>query len=424
MDDGQNRERDPVSAQYEAYPYPARDPKDEHERLIVGSPSHLDEVRHYIHAGRPEPLAAGRTRPYRALVAGGGTGDATIMLAQQLADAGAGEVVYLDLSRSARDIAEARAEARGLSNITFHTGSLLDLPSIDPGPFDYIDCCGVLHHLETPEEGARMLRGALAPEGGIGLMVYAPYGRTGVYQMQAMLRTLGGDRPLEARVQQARRLWTKLPQTNWLRRNPFLSDHKRSDAELVDLFLHPRDRPYTVPEVAALLDAADLRPAAFVEPLRYDPATYVNDPGLLKPLAEADALQRAAFAEQLAGSFKKHTVYAVAKDRDDSVARVDGPEVVPVASRMDPRQVARSLGPSPLLRTEIEGTSLRLPLPRLAGPILARIDGTRSLGEIVEGVLAQNSSLEAGRVRAQFAELFRVFNGLNRMFLRYPASRL
>ena len=78
--------------------------------------------------------AAGSTsrKPFRALVAGGGTGDAAIMLAQQLADAGAAqaEIVYLDWSKASRAVAEARAKARGLSTIRFVTGSLLDLPTL------------------------------------------------------------------------------------------------------------------------------------------------------------------------------------------------------------------------------------------------------------------------------------------------------
>ena len=133
---------DPVRAQYEAYPYPARDPQDERRRLVTGSPSHLLEIEHSLFAGRID-----RTRPFRALVAGGGTGDGAIMLAQQLADRGiAGEVVHLDLSTASRRVAEARAAVRGLANLRFVTGSLLDAATL--GRFDYIDCCGVLHHLE------------------------------------------------------------------------------------------------------------------------------------------------------------------------------------------------------------------------------------------------------------------------------------
>ena len=97
-----------LAAQYEAFPYPARDPREEASRLIVGSPSHLREIDHWIFGAR---RPAGQ--PLRALVAGGGTGDGTIMLAQQMAWAGRpGSVTWLDRSAAARKVAEARAAAR------------------------------------------------------------------------------------------------------------------------------------------------------------------------------------------------------------------------------------------------------------------------------------------------------------------------
>ena len=61
---------DPVRQQYELLPYPARDPREEAQRLIEGSPSHLLELNHYLYAGVRD-----FTQPFRALVAGGGTGD-------------------------------------------------------------------------------------------------------------------------------------------------------------------------------------------------------------------------------------------------------------------------------------------------------------------------------------------------------------
>ena len=106
------------------------------------------------------------------------------------ATGGRARVTWLDRSAAALKVAQARAAARGLTNIVWEQRSLLDLPGSGLGPFDYIDCCGVLHHLPDPAEGLRALLSVLAPGGGLGLMVYAPHGRTGVYMLQDALRLL------------------------------------------------------------------------------------------------------------------------------------------------------------------------------------------------------------------------------------------
>ncbi len=411
---------DPVLAQYEAYPYPARDPSDEAKRLITGSPSSLPEVNHYLFAGRRD-FAKG----FRVLVAGGGTGDAAIMVAQQLADRGGpGEVVYLDISAAARRVVEARAVARGLANIRFITAPLADLPNLDLGRFDYIDCCGVLHHLENPPAGLNALTAVLAEGGGLGLMLYGALGRTGVYPLQEALRDLGRGLPLESRVDLTRRLLADLPASNWFRRNPFLGDHKRSDAELVDLLLHARDRAYRVNEVIGLLATAGLAPAAFVEPLRYDPATYLRDPGLLKRLDGLSGHERAALAEILAGNMKTHVVYAVPQaEAGDRVAGPEGPEAVPLLSDTDGPALAEGIRENLNLTTELGGLKVQFALPRLAPAILQRVDGKASLGEIHAGLQALDSGLDWPRFKAQFDQLYRVLNGLNRLLICYPASR-
>ena len=159
---------DPVRDHYEVYPYPARDPRDEAKRLIETTQSHLGEINHYVYAGRRD-----FSRPFRVLVAGGGTGDVTVMLAQRLADRGCpAEVVHLDLSAASTRIAEARVAARGLGNARFVVGSLTELAALGLGRFDYIDCVGVLHHLDDPPAALRALADALVGDGGMALMVY------------------------------------------------------------------------------------------------------------------------------------------------------------------------------------------------------------------------------------------------------------
>lgn len=407
-----------VRAQYEAYPYPARDPRDEAKRLITGSPSNLAEINHYLFVGRRDFAA-----PFRALVAGGGTGDATIMLAQQLADAGgAGEVVYLDISGAARQVAEARARARGLSNLTFLTGALADLPAMGLPPFDYIDCCGVLHHLEDPPAGLKALVQALAEDGGIGLMVYGHYGRRGVYETQEVLRTLGAGLPLAERLRLARRLLAALPASNWLKRNPFLGDHRRSDAELVDLLLHSQDRSYTVEQLAELVRVAGLHLISFIEPLRYEPATYLKDPVLLRQFGNLSMEERAAGAEKLAGNLKTHVFYVSKRPAADTLAWPDGPEAIPCLRVLDGAQLAKAVQRDLVLKGEFDGLPLKFPLPRLATAVLPWIDGKTSLGEIQSALHNLDSRQDWDHFKAQFDQLYQVLGGLNHLLIRYAPT--
>jgi SAM-dependent methyltransferase len=411
---------DPVRQQYELLPYPARDPREEAKRLIEGSPSHLLELNHYLFAG-----ARDFSKPFRALVAGGGTGDGLIMLAQHLKDKGCpAEIVYLDLSKASRAIAEERARVRELGNITFMTGSLLDLPKFDLGQFDYIDCCGVLHHLIDPPAGLAALADALAPGGGMGVMVYGTLGRTGVYAMQAMLKTLASHAPAPAltpaaQLATARDLLKQLPVTNWLRRNPAIGDHLAGgDAGLHDLLLHAQDRAYTVAELADLVRGAGLEIAAFIEPWRYDPAFYLADAGLLRRLEQLDPIARAGFAEQLAGNLKRHIVYLVRRERaGSSVARPDDPAMVPVL-RAGSIGLAASLRGRSNLKVMIDGLEVRVPVPPHAADILSIIDGKRTIAQIHQALSSTVDGLESwSSFKPALDRVYATFNKLNRLFL-------
>lgn len=407
-----------LAAQYEAYPYPQRDPREEAKRLIIGSPSHLREVDHWIFAAR-RPAAT----PLRALVAGGGTGDGTIMLAQHLAWAKRpAEVTWLDRSAAARRIVEGRAAARKLDNIRFVEGSILELPGSGLGPFDYIDCCGVLHHLPDPAEGLRALLSVLAPGGGLGLMVYAPHGRTGVYMMQDALRLLAPpEEAPQTRLDMARRLLRHAPETAWLRKNPWLYDHvSGGDAGLYDLLLNPRDVAFSVPALHTLLAAAGLRIACWVEPVRYDPDNYLPDPRLKARTALLSPLERAALAEAITGNMGIHVVYCVRADAPEMAPPWDEPEAVPVLRDMEGPAVAKALPRDGTLPVSFDGLAINLPLPRLAGAILQRVDGKRSFGAINEELAANGASRE--QITRDWAALRHAMERLNRLLVAAPAA--
>lgn len=400
-----------VRAQYEAHPYPARDPADEAKRLIVGSPGHVLEIEHYLRRGR-------RLKRPEVLIAGGGTGDGAIMLAQQLQDRGEGRLTYLDVSAASLAIAEARAQARGLGNITFQQGSLLEVAQIAPGPYDYIDCCGVLHHLEDPLAGLKALTAQLKADGGLGLMLYGELGRTGVYPLQRALARLAPD------IGETRELIGQLPDTNWFRRNPHLADHlEGGDAGLYDLLLHSRDRAYTVPQTAALLDDAGLRPTGFITPAQYDPATYLTEEKFRARAAGLPWLEQAALAEELSGAFKTHTFYAVRKDAESSLsgaAEATDLRMVPVWRETDPKRLAAAFAKSPKLSAEISGIDASFELPDAAAALVAQVDGRRNLKQIHGRLRSKNKGLDEIAFKTLFDAVYRVLNGLNLLLLAAP----
>ena len=405
---------DPVKLQYETYPYPERNLADETVRLIEGSPSHPVEIDHFLFGGRRD-----WSQPFRALVAGGGTGDGLIMLAQKLADIGCpAEVTYLDMSEASRAVAEARAGVRALDNIRFITGDLLAAPQ--HGPFDYIDCCGVLHHLPDPDAGFRALEQALAPGGGMGLMVYAPYGRTGVYPLQAAFgRLFAGDTP-KAQVGLARAALETLPKTNWFPRNTLLGDHRGSDAGLYDLLLHSRDRPYTVAELGGALERAGLVTVSLLEPARYDPMRYLP-PEMAERVKALEPLERAALAEQLAGNMKTHIVYtarAVAGGGEAAQAQPSQAEAVPHLKGVAAAALARHVAAKGGFSVDTDGLDYAIDLPRASAPLIGAIGGGRSLREI-----AAAARLDWMAFGAAWGPVHRGLTGFNLMHYSKEARR-
>ncbi len=407
-----------LAAQYETYPYPRRDPRDEAKRLIIGSPGHLREIDYWVFGAR-RPAS----RPLNALIAGGGTGDATIMLAQQMARSGRpGSVTWLDRASSSLKIARERAAVRGLSNIVWEQRSLLDLPGSGLGPFDYIDCCGVLHHLPDPAAGLRALLSVLAPGGGLGLMVYAPYGRTGVYMLQDALRLLApSDEPPAARLDAAKRVMRHLPETAWLRRNGFLDDHiNGGDAGLFDLLLNPRDRAFTVPDLHALLANEGLAVACWVEPARYDPMPMLPDPRLRARVEALDPVHRAALAEALAGNVSAHIVYCVRQEERRESADCTADAVVPVTREGRGEELASAVRPDGTITFMIDGLRLPVALPPLAPAILRLVDGERDLGDICAALVARGTGIDA--FRRAWRSTFQALEHINRLLLAAPAQ--
>lgn len=405
-----------LTAQYESYPYPERSAKDENKRLLIGSPSHLREIDYWVFGARRST-----SKPLRALVAGCGTGDGAIMLATHLSRAQRpAEVICLDRSKAALAIAQARADVRQLTNIRFVEGSLLDLETLDLGLFDYIDCCGVLHHLPDPDASLAALEAMLAPGGGMGLMVYAPYGRTGVYMVQDALGSLAPitDTP-EARLDMARRIMRTLPATAWLRQNGNFGDHlSGGDAGLYDLLLNPRDRSYTITAFVALLNRAGLEPTCLMEPARYNPALFLPDPKLRAKLAELPPLEQAAIAEELTGNMATHVAYVVRRGAAPTRPDPLDYDSIPIMREIPGVELAKQMRPDNTLPFAFGTLLVPIALPPQIRGILPLIDGERTVGDLARALETRGVGEE--KFRQVWHESFTILESLNRVLLRSP----
>lgn len=316
-----------VQDQYIDYPYPLRNPEDEKTRIILVGNFYLGEINHWVFGGKES-----FQDNFRILVAGAGTGDAVICYAEQLKNTNA-EIVYLDFSKASMAIAQERAKIRGLKNIKWVNDSILNIPNLKLGTFDYINCIGVLHHLESPELGLKVLKDSLSTKGGMDLMVYAHYGRTGVYHIQTLMQMV--NNVVTSRTEEVKNGWavmTSLPATNWYNLGSnSSSDHILfGDVGMYDLFLHKQDRAYTIPQLYDFIAEAGLNFVDFNDPynrliLRLE--NYIKDPALLEELKKRDIIDQQAMCEIIAGSIVKHQFFV--SNQKSSIASFEDLENVP-----------------------------------------------------------------------------------------------
>lgn len=114
-------------------------------------------------------------------------------------------VIGVDFSTASVRHTQALKRKYNLENLEVYQLSLERVNELGTS-FDQIVCTGVLHHLADPVAGLKALREKLKPDGAMHLMVYAPYGRTGIYMLQEFCRRLN----LPATDQAIRELITAL----------------------------------------------------------------------------------------------------------------------------------------------------------------------------------------------------------------------
>ena len=256
--------------------------------------------------------------------------------------------------------------------------------------FDQIVCTGVLHHLPDPDAGLSALRSVLKPEGAMQLMVYAPYGRTGIYMLQEFCRRIGiraADDEIRDLIAALMALPPGHPLENLLREAPDF----QHEAALADALLHPQDRAYSVPQLFDFIKRGGL---AFGRWLREAP--YTPQCGVLAKIPQARRMAQLSLAEQYAavelfrGTMVRHSAVVYRNDNPEaqqvSFAEDAWPGYVPlrmsdtvcVQERLPPGTAAVLINRSHTFK------DLFMPIDSTEKSLFDAIDGNRTIGDIVE----------------------------------------
>ena len=416
-----------VKEQYEELPYPPRDPELERSRLIHKIGDNLIILNHHCFRGARDFRTG-----FRVLVAGGGTGDSTIYLAEQLRGLN-GEVVYLDLSAAAMGIAMERARIRGLTNIRWLNESIMRIPELGLGKFDYINCTGVLHHLESTEAGLATLAGVLEDTGVILLMLYGKYGRRSVYDMQELLRQyLPADLDVAGRIRMTRELLDCLSASNsFIRDLPVwrseISREGFGDAGLYDLLLHSQDRCFDVPELYRLADSAELEFLAFVDrAASYDPFSCLAEGPVSAHLHELERPARETLAEQMVADLSAHEFYLGRRGAGTSrEARLDDEAntlVMMGAMHGKHEEIGAGLTPGRTLSFSGRGGDITITGTPVNRILLAHMDGRTPLSRIYKRVQKNLPGVSQAQVRAELRALYHAMHPRGYLYLLRQGS--
>jgi SAM-dependent methyltransferase len=366
-----------VSAFYEDHPYPPP----------------VDDLQAYRQAWDDQRRRADShlfwpAEPYRddrrILVAGCGTTQA----AHYALRWPRAQVIGIDVSAKSIAFTQELKRKYALANLELRQLAVERTAELGQG-FEHVVCTGVLHHLPDPDAGLRALHDVLEPTGALNVMVYAPYGRAGVYMLQDYCRRLGvGGTASEIRDLAAslRALPPDHPLVPLLRNSPDFSDR----AGLADALLHPQDRSYSVPQLLDFLGRAGLAFGRWVRQAPYLPGcgALASTPHRSRLVGLTAEAQYAAI-ELFRGTMVRHGVVAYRKDRPAQGPPVnfDGeawfdytpirlPDTLTVRDRLPPGAVAV------LINRNHTSTDLYLPINARQERLLAAIDGNRTIAEI------------------------------------------
>jgi SAM-dependent methyltransferase len=372
---------------YDHYPYPRPIESLEKYRCLWQDPQRRRADYHLAWPARPykEDLSI--------LIAGCGTSQA----AKHAVRWPAAQITGIDVSARSVCCTEELKRKHNLHNLEVHQLAIERVSELEAS-FDQIVCTGVLHHLADPDAGLRALRVVLKPDGAMHLMVYAPYGRTGIYMLQEFCRRTGihaTDADIRDLIEALGALPPGHPLENLLREAPDF----RQEAALADALLHPQDRAYSIPQVFDFLERGGLTFGRWMKQAPYSPHC-----GVMAQIPQASRMAQLSVPEQYAavelfrGTMVRHSMVVYRNDspRDPQPIRFAGdtwrgyvpirmPDTICIQERQPPGAAAVLINKTHTYKDLLMSVDLT------EKRWLDAVDGNRCIGDIVEDRLLPSS---------------------------------
>ena len=190
------------------------------------------------------------------LIAGCGTGQETIETAARFKDS---KVIAIDLSLSSLAYAKRKTEEFGIQNIDYMQADILGLGKLDR-QFDIVESAGVLHHMDDPVAGWRVLTDCLKPGGLMRIGLYSELARQHIVEIRQEISEAG----IGSSDEEMKSFRTKVINSD--------QDHHRtmsnfndfySLSTLRDLLFHIQEHRFTIPQIQDCLSELGLKFCGF-----------------------------------------------------------------------------------------------------------------------------------------------------------------
>jgi hypothetical protein len=277
----------------------------------------------------------------------------------------------------------------------------------------------------------------LKDNGVMGIMLYAKYGREGVYQMQSLMRLLNkGEENMQEKVENCKAALKELPLSNAFKEveNIFTDVSQFGDAGVYDLFLHSNDIAYTVPDIYAFLASAKLHLTHFhfgdykKGNDLYNLESYVQHERLQEAAKKLSLPEKQAAAELMHGKIIKHIFYAA--KHPVSVPSLDNLDYVPIFSMLyesDAHEKIHEATKTGMMGDKLDiagfaGRQVSFIKMAHTDAFFQHLDGTKSLREIFkavrDGLPKEAPQPNNDVLKKEFQILFEAFNKQDFMYLK------